>query len=59
MHTGNFVQKKNSKGTLGIITDCAPVHGCWWVRWTKGDRRGESSIYRETELVTVEVTSKR
>ena len=59
MHIGSFVQKKNSKGTLGIITDRPPIRGCWWVRWTQGNHQGQTSISQETELVTVEVTSKR
>ena len=59
MHIGNFVQKKGSNGTLGIITERPPIPGCWWVKWTRGSRQGQTSISQETELVTVEVMSKR
>ena len=54
MHIGNFVQKKGSKGSLGVITERPPIAGCWKVKWTKGKNRGSSLISQEVELETVE-----
>jgi len=51
MHIGSYVQKKDSKATLGVITGRAPIYNCWEVRWTSGSRRGLSSIVQETKLV--------
>ena len=59
MHIGTFVQKKNSKGTLGFITERPPISGCWSVRWTQGKNRGATMVYQERELETVEVQSKQ
>ena len=55
MHIGTFVQKKGSKGTLGIITDRPPIRGCWEVRWTRGKNRGATLVSQETELVAATV----
>ena len=55
MHIGTFVQKKGSKGTLGIITDRPPIRGCWEVRWTKGKNQGSTLISQEVELVAAKV----
>ncbi len=54
MHIGNFVQKKGSKGSLGVITERPPIAGCWKVKWTKGKNQGSSLISQEVELETVE-----
>ena len=55
MEIGTFVQKKGSKGTLGIITDRPPIRGCWEVRWTRGKNRGATLVSQETELVAATV----
>ena len=55
MHIGTFVQKKGSKGTLGIITDRPPIYGCWEVRWTRGKNRGATLVCQEAELVAAKV----
>ena len=58
MHIGNFVQKRGSKGTLGIITDRPPISYCWKVRWTRGENRGKVSISHEDNLALVSQTQK-
>ena len=54
MHIGIFVQKKGSKGSLGVITERPPIAGCWKVKWTRGKNQGSSLISQEVELETVE-----
>ena len=58
MHIGTFVQKKNSKGTLGVITERPPIAGCWRVKWTRGKNQGSTSISQEVELETATIATK-
>ena len=58
MHIGTFVQKKNSKGSLGVITERPPIAGCWKVKWTKGKNQGSSLISQEVELETAQIATK-
>ena len=58
MHIGTFVQKKNSKGSLGVITERPPIAGCWKVKWTKGKNQGASLISQEVELETAQIATK-
>ena len=58
MHIGTFVQKKDSKGTLGVITERPPIAGCWKVKWTKGKNQGSSLISQEVELETAQIATK-
>ena len=51
MHIGNFVHKKDSKGSLGFISERPAISYCWNVVWVKGDKKGSSSIIREEDLV--------
>ena len=53
MHIGDYVQKRDSKGTLGIITERQPVSYCWKVMWTRGKERGRSTLMQEDRLVLV------
>ena len=54
MQIGIFVQKKGSKGSLGVIMERPPIAGCWKVKWTRGKNQGSSSLIQEVELETVE-----
>ena len=54
MQIGIFVQKKGSKGSLGVITERPPIAGCWKVKWTRGKNQGSSSLIQEVELESVE-----
>tara|TARA_R110000824_G_scaffold327880_1_gene514735 strand:- start:43 stop:261 length:219 start_codon:yes stop_codon:yes gene_type:complete len=54
MQIGIFVQKKGSKGSLGVIMERPPIAGCWKVKWTRGENQGSSLISQEVELETVE-----
>ena len=54
MQIGIFVQKKGSKGSLGVIMERPPIAGCWKVKWTRGENQGSSSLIQEDELETVE-----
>ena len=58
MHIGTFVQKKNSKGTLGVITERPPIAGCWRVKWTRGKNQGSTLISQEVELETAQTATK-
>ena len=58
MHIGIFVQKKGSKGSLGVITERPPIAGCWKVKWTKGKNQGSSLISQEVELETAQIATK-
>jgi|TARA_R110000787_G_scaffold184994_1_gene296780 hypothetical protein len=58
MHIGTFVQKKDSKGTLGFITERPPITGCWSVLWTQGKNRGSVLISQEAELEIAGVQTK-
>ena len=51
MHIGNFVQKRGSKNTMGIITERPPISYCWKVLWTAGKNKGSSTIIQEDNLV--------
>ena len=53
MHIGNFVQKRGSKTTLGIITDRPAIAYCWKVMWTSGKEKGLSTLIQEDKLVLV------
>ena len=50
MHIGNFVHKKDSKESLGFISERPAISYCWNVIWVKGDRKGRSDIIREDQL---------
>jgi len=50
MHIGQYVEKVDSKGTYGIITDRPMVHECWTVRWIIGPNRGRTLISHQREL---------
>jgi len=58
MQIGIFVQKKGSKGSLGVITERPPIAGCWRVKWTRGKNQGSSSLIQEVELETAQVATK-
>ncbi len=51
MHIGNIVQKRGSKGIMGIITERPAISSCWKVLWTSGNNRGTTSIIQEDNLV--------
>ena len=51
MHIGNFVHKKNSKESLGFISERPAISYCWNVIWVKGEKKGRSTIIREDQLV--------
>jgi len=51
MHIGNIVQKRGSKESLGIITGRPAISYCWNVKWTRGDKRGKTTIIQEENLV--------
>jgi hypothetical protein len=53
MHIGIYVQKKGSKGTLGLITERPAIRDCWSVRWLQGKNRGNTLISHERDLVPV------
>jgi hypothetical protein len=53
MHIGNFVQKRGSKTTLGIITARPAISYCWKVLWTSGKEKGRSTLIPEDNLVLV------
>ena len=58
MHIGDFVQKRGSKDTLGIITDRPPISYCWSVKWTRGENQGKVLISHEDNLALVSQTQK-
>ena len=58
MQIGIFVQKKGSKGSLGVIMERPPIAGCWKVKWTRGENQGSSSLIQEVELETAQVAPK-
>ena len=57
MHIGTFVQKKDSKGTLGFITERPPIYGCWKVKWTRGGEQGRVTLVQEDSLTLATIKS--
>ena len=50
MHIGALVEKKGTKGTIGIIIERPAIRGCWVVRWTAGPNAGKVSLHSEDTL---------
>ena len=57
MRTGDYVQKRRFKGSLGVITERPPIYGCWKVKWTRGGEQGRVTLIQEDNLTLATIKS--